>query len=60
LGIWGYRGGTWVFGRLEWKKAFGRNGHRYDTIIKTDFQEIEWSGEIDWTSLAEWSTDVLL
>ena len=31
-----------------------------DEIIKTDFQEIERSEAIDWTSLAEWSTDGLL
>ena len=58
-----YRGGegsTGVLGRPEWKKAFGGTGHRYDEIIKIDFQAIEWSEEIDWTGLAEWSTDGLL
>jgi hypothetical protein len=39
---------------------FGRTGHREDEIIKTDFQEIEWSGEIDWIGLVEWSTDGML
>jgi len=58
-----YRGGegrTGVLGRPEWKKAFGGPGHRYGEIIKTNFQEIEWIGEIDWTGLAERSTDGLL
>jgi len=32
-------------------KPFGRTGHRYDEIITTDFQEIEWSEEIDWIGL---------
>jgi len=34
--------------------------NRYDEIIETDFQGIEWSGEIDWSGLSEWSTDGLL
>ena len=33
---------------------------RIDKIIKTDIQEIEYSGEIDWIGVAEWSTDGLL
>ena len=47
-------------GRLEWKKAFGGNVRRYGIIIETDFQEMEWSGETDWTGLAETSTGMLL
>ena len=43
----GREGSTGELGRPEWKKAFGGTGHRYDEIIKTDFQETEWSGEID-------------
>ena len=53
----------WVqgyLGRPVWKHAFGGTGKRYDEIIQTYFQEIELSGEIDWTGLVEWPTDVLL
>ena len=39
-------------GRPERKKPFGRTGHRYDEIIKTDFQEIKWSKKIDWIGLS--------
>jgi len=34
-------------GRLEWKKAFEGTGHRYDGIIKTDFQETKHIKEMD-------------
>jgi len=48
--VWWHLGGTegervvqGYLGRAERKKAFGGTGHRYDEIIKTDFQEIEWN-----------------
>ena len=37
------RGVQGYLGRAERKKAFGGNGRRYDEIIKTHFQEIEWN-----------------
>jgi len=43
----GREGSTGVLGRPEWKKAFGGISHRYDEIIKTDFQETEWIKQID-------------
>ena len=56
--MWGHlksteeeRGVRGYLGRSEWKKAFGRSDHRYDEIIETDFQEIEWRRDIDWTGL---------
>jgi len=58
-----YRGGEVVqgyLGRPEWKKTFGRTGHGYNEVIKIDFQAIEWSWEMDWTGVIEWSTDGLL
>ena len=36
-GVQGY------LGRAEREKAFGGTGRRYDEVIKTDFQEIEWN-----------------
>jgi len=47
-------------GRPEWKELFGRTGHKYDEIVKTYFEELEFIREIDSTALAEWYTGVLL
>jgi len=39
-GYRGVEGCTGLLGRPDWKNSFGRTGHWYDEIIKTDFQVI--------------------
>ena len=45
--VWGCLGGTELEGvqgyllRPEWKKTFPGTEHRYDEIIKTDFQKVK-------------------
>ena len=58
-GVGEERGVQGFVGRTEWKTPFGRTRHRKDEIIENEFQEIEYSVEIDWIGLAEWSTDGL-
>ena len=62
-GIWRVqrgRKGTALFGETGVEEGIWKIWAYIDEIIKTDFQEIERSEAIDWTSLAEWSTDGLL
>jgi hypothetical protein len=45
----GYRG---MAGKPEGKVPFGRPRHRWEDIIKMDFQDVECGG-MDWIELAE-------
>ena len=49
-----------IWGDLSERSHLEELGIDKTKLFKTYFQAIEWSGEIDWTGIAEWSTDGLL
>jgi hypothetical protein len=65
--VWGaferYRGSegrTGLFGDLSERSHLEELGIYKMKLLKLIFQEIKWGEEIDWTSLAKWSTNGLL